>query len=77
MHEMQTTTIDDPDVCQSVCLSCGIAVQTRLDGLRSCLDWRFSKAQKTLGFDAAFAKLLWPIIVFLCDMFYLLKVQIS
>jgi len=37
------------DLCScsvGVCLSCGHAVQTRLNGSRSCLEWRFLGANK-------------------------------
>jgi len=77
MHEM-TIAIDDPAVSQSVCraASRGFAVQKRLTGSISCLDEdsQGCKAQcirrgsrsstaRGRGFDAAFAKLLWPLAI--------------
>jgi len=67
MHEMQTTAINDPR-CLSVCKS----VQTWLNRSRSCLWWKLGDARNIAlesstdflhGFDATFAKLLWPIVV--------------
>jgi len=57
-----------PDVCQS-CLLRGFAVQKRLNGSTSCsgpkehcIRWR---SEGRGGFDAAFAKLLWPLVFLL------------
>jgi len=59
------------DGCNSH-LSHGLIVQTWLDGSGSYLRWRLLETQKTLywmrvqippGFDLAFAKLLWPLVI--------------
>jgi len=72
MHKVQTIAIDDPGRL-SVCLSRGFAVQTRINGSRSCLVWRLKghcvrrKSRLPHGFDAAFAKLLW-LLVYLVEL---------
>jgi len=73
---MRTTAIDRRSwrlsVSLWVCLSRGFAVQTLLNGSTSCLGWRLLGARETMcqtavpisllcGFEAAFAKLLWPL----------------
>jgi len=74
MHEIRTIATDDlaarATVSQSLSLfvydavSRGFAVQTRLSGPKCCLRWRLLGTQyKTVtGFDAAFAKLFWPLV---------------
>jgi len=77
IHETQTIVIDDPGHL-SVCLSCGFAVQTlakwiakpgagwpsnpwgRLGDPRNIV--LYESPQFYHGFDAAFAKLLWPML---------------
>jgi len=46
-------------VCRSVCLSRGCAVQTRLNGLRSCLGWRLLIPH---GEVFNYTPLLWPFV---------------
>jgi len=74
LHWMQT--IVTSDVCLSVCRTAqrGFTVQKRLSRSGSCLDWTLSGAQGTFcwtgvlpapqwgGFNAAIAKLLWPLV---------------
>jgi len=73
MPEKWTIAVNDHG-CLSLCLSCGFAVQTQLNGLRSC----WGGDSWTLGtvldespdvphrFDVAFTKLLWPLVYTLC-----------
>jgi len=68
---MRPIAIDDPGRL-SGCMSRGFAVQTWINGLRSCLGWRLLETQVLSDespdlrhrFDAAFAKLLWPAVFF-------------
>jgi len=65
MHEMRTIVIIDlwAYVSLSVWLSRGFAVQTRLNGSRSCLWWRLLGPKEQLdGFEAAFTRLLWLLV---------------
>jgi len=74
MHEMPTIASDDSVAwCVSESVSRRACVmQKPLHGSRSCLGWRLQRAQRTCvldggpdflrGFDAAFAKLVWPFV---------------
>jgi len=71
LHEMQTIAIGDSGVCQSVRQSAGLlrgrTSQKRLNRSTSCLVWGLLGPKKQCirwGFDAAFAKLLWPLVLF-------------
>jgi len=79
LHEIQTIAIDDPGVCLSVtqlhCIPKKKELQTQLNVLRYCWGWGseehcigwWSQSPMTRGggFDAAFAKLLWPYVLLL------------
>jgi len=73
MHEMWPIVVYDPGVCQFPCqaASLGFGVQKRLNGSRSCLGRPDPPAARGLGggkFDAAFAKLVWPLVYFILQL---------
>jgi len=68
MHAIQTIAVDDTSIL-SVCLLHVRAVRQRLNVSTSTLDWRLLGTQETSlplqqgGFDTAFAKLRWPLLL--------------
>jgi len=78
MHTIVTLPMIAVSVCLSVCHAAqlGFTVQKWLNGSRSCLGWTTPGGLSNIvldggpdpstarggGFDAAFAKLLWPLV---------------
>jgi len=67
---MRTIAIDDPGVCQSVTRAKCAKTAERIDvlfGVETPLDPRStpSHTARRKGSDATFAKLLWPVVMFL------------
>jgi len=67
MHEMWTTAINDPNVCQSVCHTASLCKQGSMLAVQTLGDTRNlvpdGSPDLSHAFNAAFTKYLWPLVL--------------